>query len=156
MNTIKKETANSKTANPFQPTSTGGGVNDNLRITLGADASSDYSKCPKQVQLVCNYLHELGGTATMQQLNDFATRYEGSLEEQGTLQSEEFMVQLGGLLANKNITFDPTFLEQLKAYIGNILRKITGGNINFGDLTTLSKNKTTIYLWSRWRVSRPG
>tara|TARA_R100000541_G_scaffold37691_1_gene45553 strand:+ start:101 stop:478 length:378 start_codon:yes stop_codon:yes gene_type:complete len=78
MNTIKKETANSKTANPFQPTSTGGGVNDNLRITLGADASSDYSKCPKQVQLVCNYLHELGGTATMQQLNEFAVTADGN------------------------------------------------------------------------------
>ena len=74
----KTETANSKTANPFVPTSTGGGVNDNLRITLGADASSDYSKCPKQVQLVCNYLHELGGSATMQQLNDFATSADGN------------------------------------------------------------------------------
>ena len=74
----KTETANSKTANPFQPTSTGGGVNDNLKITLGADAPSDYSKCPKQVQLVCNYLHALGGTATMQQLNDFATSADGN------------------------------------------------------------------------------
>ena len=89
---------------------------------------SDYNQLRKLV------IRQLAAS-DVRQLNDFATRYEGSLEEQGTLQSEEFMVQLGGLLANKNITFDPTFLEQLKAYIGNILRKITGGNINFGDLT---------------------
>ena len=63
--------------NPFIPTASSGGVSVNTKLTLGADASSEYVNCPKQVQLLSNYLHELGGTATLQQLNDFATKAEG-------------------------------------------------------------------------------
>ena len=70
--------AKAKGVNPFMPTSTsGGGVSVDTTLTLGADATSEYRNCPQQVQLLCNYLHEFGGTATLQQLNDFATKAEG-------------------------------------------------------------------------------
>tara|TARA_R100000306_G_scaffold26054_1_gene29862 strand:+ start:106 stop:483 length:378 start_codon:yes stop_codon:yes gene_type:complete len=65
------------TTNPFIPTTSSGGVSINTKLTLGADATSEYLNCPKQVQLLCNYLHEFGGTATLQQLNEFATKAEG-------------------------------------------------------------------------------
>ena len=69
--------AKTKGINPFTPTASTGGVSVDTKLTLGADASSEFRNCPKQVQLLCNYLHELGGTATLQQLNDFATKAEG-------------------------------------------------------------------------------
>ena len=62
--------------NPFTPTASSGGVSVNLLVCLGADASA-YANAPRQVQLVLNYLHELGGQATIQQLNEFAVKAEG-------------------------------------------------------------------------------
>ena len=64
------------TTNPFTPTASSGGVSVNLLVCLGADASA-YANAPRQVQLVLNYLHDLGGQATIQQLNEFATKAEG-------------------------------------------------------------------------------
>lgn len=78
-------------------------------------------------------------------LNDFAKRYETETalnkdRRLKTLPSEEFMVQLGGLLANKNIKFQPTFLEELKAFIANIIKKITGGRVQFFKEASLAND----------------
>jgi hypothetical protein len=88
---------------------------------------SDYNQLRK---LVIRQLSE----SDVKQLNDFAKRYADADDVTGTLPSEEFMVQLSGLLANKNIKFDPSFLEQLKAFIGKIIQKVTGGRVNFQEL----------------------
>ena len=64
------------TTNPFTPTASSGGVSVNLLVCLGADASA-YANAPRQVQLVLNYLHDLGGQATIQQLNEFSVKAEG-------------------------------------------------------------------------------
>jgi hypothetical protein len=64
--------ANTKSANPFNPTSTGGGVNLNMKVTIGADAQSEYQNLPRQIQLVLNYVYDLGGTATMGDINAFS------------------------------------------------------------------------------------
>ena len=66
------------TTNPFTPTASSGGVSVNLLVCIGADAEASYASTPRQVQLVLNYLHELGGQATIQQLNEFATKAEGN------------------------------------------------------------------------------
>ena len=60
----KEVKANTKSANPFNPTSTGGGVNLNMKVTIGADAQAEYQNLPRQIQLVLNYIFDLGGTAT--------------------------------------------------------------------------------------------
>ena len=65
------------TTNPFTPTGRTSGLSLTLRLCLGADAEASYSQAPRQVQLVLNYLHDLGGTATIQQLNEFAVKAEG-------------------------------------------------------------------------------
>tara|TARA_R100000234_G_C4886054_1_gene129407 strand:- start:135 stop:521 length:387 start_codon:yes stop_codon:yes gene_type:complete len=76
MKTINKEVkANTQTAkkdNPFKPTTSGGGANLNMKVTIGADAQSEFNNLPRQVQVLLNYIFELGGTATLQQLNDFS------------------------------------------------------------------------------------
>ena len=80
MSNIKNEKATSPkvATNPFNPTSNGGGVNLDMKVTIGADASSQYGDCPRQVQLLCNYIHELGGTATMRQINEFSVTATGN------------------------------------------------------------------------------
>lgn len=88
---------------------------------------SDYNQLRK---LVIRQLSE----SDVKQLNDFAKRYADADDVTGTLPSEEFMVQLSGLLANKNIKFDSSFLEQLKVFIGKIIQKVTGGRVNFQEL----------------------
>ena len=75
--------ANTKSANPFQPTTNGVGANLNMRVTFGADASSEWDNCPRQVQLLLNYIHELGGTATLKQLNDFSETSEANFWGRG-------------------------------------------------------------------------
>jgi len=73
------KTATSNTNNPFVPTGKGGsGVSLTSTLTLSKDAHSNYTKCPRQVQLVLNYLHEMGGSASVKELNDFATLAEGT------------------------------------------------------------------------------
>ena len=73
-----KVTANTKTANPFNPTSTGGGVNLNMKVTIGADAQAEYQNLPRQIQLVLNYVFDLGGTATMGDINAFSETATGN------------------------------------------------------------------------------
>jgi len=70
--------ANTKSANPFNPTSTGGGVNLNMKVTIGADAQSEYQNLPRQIQLVLNYVYDLGGTATMGDINTFSESASGN------------------------------------------------------------------------------
>lgn len=73
MKTINKDVkANTKSANPFNPTSTGGGVNLGMKVTIGADAQAEYQNLPRQIQLVLNYVYDLGGTATMADINAFS------------------------------------------------------------------------------------
>ena len=73
-----KVTANTKTANPFNPTSTGGGVNLSMKVTIGADAQAEYVNLPRQIQLVLNYVYDLGGTATMGDINTFSESASGN------------------------------------------------------------------------------
>jgi hypothetical protein len=70
--------ANTKSANPFNPTSTGGGVNLSMKVTIGADAQSEYQNLPRQIQLVLNYIYDLGGTATMGDINTFSESASGN------------------------------------------------------------------------------
>ena len=70
--------ANTKSANPFNPTSTGGGVNLSMKVTIGADAQAEYQNLPRQVQLVLNYVYDLGGTATMGDINSFSETASGN------------------------------------------------------------------------------
>ena len=77
MDTIKKA-IKAVVTNPFTPTASSGGVSVNLLVCIGADAEASYASTPRQVQLVLNYLFELGGQATIQQLNEFATKAEGN------------------------------------------------------------------------------
>ena len=56
---------------------TGGGVALNMSLTLTSTAASDSILAPRQVQLVIAYLEHLGGTATVQDLNNFAEKCEG-------------------------------------------------------------------------------
>lgn len=70
--------ANTKSANPFNPTSTGGGLHSNMKVTIGADAQSEYQNLPRQIQLVLNYVYDLGGTATMGDINTFSESASGN------------------------------------------------------------------------------
>lgn len=97
-----------------------------------AQNKADYNQLRK---LVTRRLSE----SDVQDLNEFAKRYDPDATT-ATLPSEEFMVQLGGLLANKNIQFQPTFLEELKAFIGNIVSKITGGKLQFFEDAVLAND----------------
>ena len=68
--------------NPFKPTGKGGkgGVPLTMTLSLTGNAKADYVIAPRQVQLVCSYLHELGGTATVQQLNEVAVKADGEMK----------------------------------------------------------------------------
>jgi len=70
--------ANTKSANPFNPTSTGGGLHSNMKVTIGADAQAEYKNLPRQIQLVLNYVFDLGGTATMGDINAFSETASGN------------------------------------------------------------------------------
>ena len=70
--------ANTKSANPFNPTSTGGGLHSNVKVTIGADAQAEYQNLPRQIQLVLNYVYDLGGTATMGDINTFSESASGN------------------------------------------------------------------------------
>ena len=68
-------------ANPFAPTGKGGkgGVALNMSVSLTDNATADYVVAPRQVQLVLAYIHSLGGTATVQQINDVAVKATGDM-----------------------------------------------------------------------------
>ena len=58
---------------------TGGGVVLNMSLTLTSTAASDSILAPRQVQLVIAYLEHLGGTATVQQINEVAVKAKGDM-----------------------------------------------------------------------------
>jgi hypothetical protein len=68
-------------ANPFTPTGKGGkgGVPLTMTLSLTANALSDFRVAPRQVQLVLGYIHSLGGTATVQQINEVAVKATGDM-----------------------------------------------------------------------------
>ena len=57
------------------PTSSrGGAISSATKITLGLDAESDYNSMPRQIQLTLTYLGQLGGTATIADVQAVATK----------------------------------------------------------------------------------
>ena len=74
-----------KADNPFTLTGKGGSGSVPLTMTLSLtdNALTDRVVAPRQVQLVLNYLHELGGTATLKQLNDFSETSEANFWGRG-------------------------------------------------------------------------
>ena len=91
MNKQQKEMATAKaniaerkaeiSANPFTPTGKGGkgGVPLTMTLSLTDNALADFVIAPRQVQLVLGYIHELGGTATVQQINEVAVKAKGDM-----------------------------------------------------------------------------
>lgn len=79
--------------------------------------------------------------ADAKELNDFANQYEErELGSAGAYKSEEFMVQLGALLANQRIEFSPSLLEEMKAFLNAIVSKITGGSVQIFEEAALAKD----------------
>lgn len=76
------------------------------------------------------------------ELNEFANRYteRDNAQYAGAYKSEEFMVQLGALLANKRVSFESSVLEDLKAFLNGIVSKITGGNVQIFEEAGLAKD----------------
>ena len=68
-------------ANPFTPTGKGGkgGVPLTMTLSLTDNALADFVVAPRQVQLVLGYIHELGGTATVQQINELSVKAKGDM-----------------------------------------------------------------------------
>ena len=91
MDKQQKEMANAKanidkrkaeiSGNPFTPTGKGGkgGVPLTMTLSLTDNALADFVVAPRQVQLVLGYIHELGGTATVQQINEVAVKATGDM-----------------------------------------------------------------------------
>lgn len=72
------------------------------------------------------------------ELNTFANNYEN--RDLGTLRSEEFMTDLGGLLANDRIQFEASFLEEMKAFLNAIVSKITGQKVQIFEDAALARD----------------
>ena len=68
-------------ANPFTPTGKGGsgGVPLTMTLSLTDNAMADFVVAPRQVQLVLGYIHSLGGTATVQQINEVSVKATGDM-----------------------------------------------------------------------------
>jgi len=91
MDKQQKEMANAKanidkrkaeiSGNPFTPTGKGGkgGVPLTMTLSLTDNALADFVVAPRQVQLVLGYIHELGGTATVQQINELSVKAKGDM-----------------------------------------------------------------------------
>lgn len=80
--------------------------------------------------------------SNVKELNDFAERYmeREDSESAGAYKSEEFMVQLGGLLGSERIVFEASFLEELKAFLNGIVSKITGQRVQIFEDAGLAKD----------------
>ena len=80
--------------------------------------------------------------SNVKELNDFAERYmeREDSESAGAYKSEEFMVQLGGLLGSERIVFEASFLEELKAFLNGIVSKITGNRVQIFEEAGLAKD----------------
>jgi hypothetical protein len=80
--------------------------------------------------------------SNVKELNDFAERYmeRENSESAGAYKSEEFMVQLGGLLGSERIVFEPTFIEELKVFLNAVISKITGKRVQIFEEAGLAKD----------------
>lgn len=116
MDKQQKEMANAKaniakrkaeiSGNPFKPTGKGGkgGVPLTMTLSLTDNALDDFVIAPRQVQLVLGYIHELGGTATVQQVNEVAVIADGEMK----------------WCANDGRVYDQTPQQILRTYISKM------------------------------------
>ena len=74
----------------------------------------------------------------VKELNEFAELYEE--RSTGSYKSEEFMVDLGAKIGAGEIQFSPTFLQELKAILNNIIRKLTNDKIQLFEDAGLAKD----------------
>jgi len=78
----------------------------------------------------------------VKRLNEFANMYEEREDPRsgGAYRSEEFMTELGALLTDDQITFDSNFLEELKAFLNNIVAKLTGQRVQLFEDSALARD----------------
>jgi len=78
----------------------------------------------------------------VRKLNDFANLYEERETPGygGAYKSEEFMVDLGALLADEQVTFEKNFLEEVKAFLNNVVAKLTGQRVQIFEDAALAKD----------------
>lgn len=76
--------------------------------------------------------------ADSKMLNDFAELY--SERPIGSYQSEEFMVELGARLGDNNVEFSASILEEIRAFLNNIIRKITNNRVQLFEDAGLAKD----------------
>jgi len=80
--------------------------------------------------------------SNVKELNAFTNRYLEREDETsaGAYRSEEFMVELGGLLADERIAFEPSFLEEVKAFLNAVVGKLTGQRVQIFEDAALAKD----------------
>lgn len=78
----------------------------------------------------------------VRRLNEFADRYDerDTPGYGGAYKSEEFMVDLGALLSDEQVTFQKNFLEEMKALLNNIVGKLTGQTVQIFEDAALSRD----------------
>lgn len=86
-------------------------------------------------------IRRLSGSS-VKELNNFTQRYmeREDAESAGAYKSEEFMVELGGLLADERMVFEPSFLEEVKAFLNAIVSKLTGKKVQIFEDAALAKD----------------
>jgi len=78
----------------------------------------------------------------VKELNEFADLYDEKKapSRMGAYKSEEFMVQLGALLGSGRIQFQPTVVEEIKAFLNAIVGKLTGQRVQIFEDAGLAKD----------------
>ena len=78
----------------------------------------------------------------VRRLNEFADRYDerDTPGYGGAYKSEEFMVDLGALLSDEQVTFQKNFLEELKAFLNKLVGKLTGQAVQIFEDASLSRD----------------
>lgn len=78
----------------------------------------------------------------VRRLNEFADRYDerNTPGYGGAYKSEEFMVDLGALLSDEQVTFQKNFLEEVKAFLNNVVGKLTGQTVQIFEDAALSRD----------------
>lgn len=74
----------------------------------------------------------------VKELNEFAERYKE--RSGGAYKSEEFMVELAAKIGGRQIEFSPSFLEEIRAFLNNIIRKITNNRVQLFEDAGLAKD----------------
>lgn len=81
-------------------------------------------------------------------MNEWASRYpiksidalSDNALSAGSYRAEEFFVELGGRLRAGQLKFEPSLLEELKAFLSNIVYKLTGERVNIFEDSRLAKD----------------